>query len=297
MNRVPEFPWPRPPGARGAPAWTGQGFRVDDQQVPVLAYEAGRSGWTDELTDFHEDTAGASHPIDLASRRHALEMVRAFLPGPSAIVLEVGCSSGFMLRDLRLGLPDALIIGSDYVRGPLERLAASVPDIPLLQMDVVKCPLPDASVDVVVALNVLEHIEDQAAALAQIHRVLKPGGAAVLEVPAGPNLYDVYDKTLLHFRRYSMRDLVWLVEGAGFRVARKSHLGFFVYPAFFITKKRNRRHLALSEAEQKRIVAENIKHTQGSRLFGAVVAFETFLGRWVSYPFGIRCLVTCLRQG
>src|SRR5205085_10979289 len=118
------------------------------------------------------------------------------------VILAVGCSSAFLHRDLRRELPDASIIGADYVRGPLDDLHRSMPDIPLLQFDLVQCPLPSESVDVVVLLNVLEHIENDAGAMEQVARILKPGGAAVIEVPAGPHLYDVYDKVLMHFRRY-----------------------------------------------------------------------------------------------
>src|SRR5258705_13994837 len=64
--------------------------------------------------------------------------------------LEVGCSSGFLLRDLRRELPGASLIGADYVRGPLDDLHKRMPDIPLLQFDLVQCPLPSDSVDVVV---------------------------------------------------------------------------------------------------------------------------------------------------
>jgi len=112
-------------------------------------------------------------------------------------------------------MPHAQLIGSDYVRGPLEEVARRLPDVPLLQFDLVKCPLPDASVDVVVLLNVLEHIEDDVGAVRQLARILKPGGAVVIEVPAGPHLYDVYDKVLMHYRRYRLSGLKRLLRAAG----------------------------------------------------------------------------------
>jgi hypothetical protein len=70
----------------------------------------------------------------------------------------------------------------------------------------------------VVLVNVLEHFEDDAAAVSHVARVLKPGGVAVIEVPAGPQLFDVYDKYLQHFRRYQLADLCRLVERAGLQV-------------------------------------------------------------------------------
>ena len=64
-------------------------------------------------------------------------------------------------------------------------------------------------------LNVLEHIEDDNEALMQAKRILKPGGILVLEIPAGPHLYDIYDKFLRHFRRYNLSGLTNQLQGIG----------------------------------------------------------------------------------
>jgi SAM-dependent methyltransferase len=170
-----------------------------------------------------------------------------------------------------------------------------VPDIPLLQFDLVKCPLPDDSVDVAVLLNVLEHIEDDAAAVRQLYRIVKPGGAVVMEVPAGPHLYDVYDKVLMHFRRYQLSGLRRLLEGSGFTVAHASSLGAFLYPAFRYVKKRNRRYLEAPEEVQKEVVARAIKKSGRNRLCEALMWVEGVVRRWLPLPFGIRCLATCIK--
>ena len=291
------YPWPPPADSSvlDRPIWTGRGFLLGNAISPILSYGAGASGWNDELTEFHEETAGADHPIDRASQQYALEQLQRYVRGECPVILDAGCSSGFMLRLIRESLPHVSVIGSDVVRGPLGQLAATMPDIPLLQFDLVHCPLPDNSIDAVVLLNVLEHINDDAAAVRQVYRILKPGGIAVIEVPAGPNLYDVYDKLLLHCRRYSLGALRSLVKNMGFQIAEQSHLGFFAYPGFWLVKRRNKRLLSREKALQRRIVEQNIRDTGNSRLLNATMRIELFLGRWVSYPFGIRCLVTCIK--
>jgi SAM-dependent methyltransferase len=211
----------------------------------------------------------------------------------SPVILDIGCSSGFMLRDIRRLLPRAVVIGADYVWGPLKKIASEVPDLPVVQCDLTRCPVPDGSLDAVVLLNVLEHIRDDRSAVQQLYRVLKPGGLVVIEVPAGPHLYDVYDRTLMHFRRYSLQSVSTLLRSAGFEIVKKSHLGFFVYPPFWFVKKRNKRFLQADESVQQQVVANNIRSTQGSWVFRAVMGMELFLGRFVSYPAGIRCLLTC----
>jgi SAM-dependent methyltransferase len=289
------YPWPVPPGSASEPVWTGRGFRVGKNLHPVLSYETGDSGWTDELTAFHEDTAGADHFNDWASRSHAVRQVKRHARGESPVVLEVGCSSGFLLQALRKELPHARVIGADYVRGPLKQLTARVPDLPLLQFDLVKCPLPDESVDVVVLLNVLEHIKDDVDAVRQLWRILKPGGAVVLEVPAGPQLYDVYDKVLMHFRRYKLSGLQRLLTDNGLSVVHASCLGALLYPGFAWVKKKNRRYLEAPEEVQGEVVARQITKSRRNRLLEAVMWVEGCLRRWVPLPFGIRCLATCLK--
>ncbi len=289
------YSWPPLPDTKEKPVWTGRGFRVAECSVPVLFYETANSGWTDDLTAFHEEKAGATHSIDVASREYALYQLKRFASSPAPIILEAGCSSGFFLRLLVQSMPEALLIGSDYVPGPLLQLAQDLPDLPLLQFDLTRCPLPNQSLDGIVLLNVLEHIRDDSAAMAQVFRILKPGGIAVIEVPAGPHLYDSYDKLLMHERRYSFGQLKKLVLDAGFEILTHSHLGFFLFPGFWWVKRRNRKYLAEEETILREIVAKNIGSTKESRLIKAVLRMELALGRWVAYPFGIRCLLTCQR--
>ncbi len=289
--------WPVPPDATAAPQWREGRFWLDGQPRRVLCYDAADSHWSAELTDLHEAEAGSRHPIDRASRRLAVRSLVEYLParGPAPLILDVGCSSGFVIEEIRAVLPGAALIGSDYILPPLEKLAARLPGLPLLQFDLRRCPLPYACVDAVTALNVLEHIDDDARALREIARVLRPGGVAHIEVPAGPGCYDVYDEQLMHHRRYRLRDLLATARAAGFDVLRATHLGCLVYPAFWLVKQRGRRALKLPDAEKKAIVARRIRQTGDSALLGAVLKVEETLGRVVSYPFGIRC-VAVLRK-
>ncbi len=286
------FPWPAIAGA--TPSWTGRGFSVDGQAAAVLDFEAGTSGWSEELTRFHEETAGeGTHPIDVASRRRARAALKHYVhrDGPSTVILEAGCSSGFLLQELVRDWPQSLVIGSDYLRGPLQVLAERLPTLPLLRFDLVKCPLPSSSVDAVVLLNVLEHIEHHTKAVEQVARVLKPGGVAVIEVPAGPNLYDIYDRYLQHHRRYRLRELTELVAATGLNVTEQSHLGFFAYPAFALVKRLNRRALTAPDDVQRAKVEQAIKRSGRGPFLSWAMAIEERLSHLVNYRIGIRCVV------
>jgi SAM-dependent methyltransferase len=290
--------FPPLPDTTEIPIWTGRGFLIGNHILPILSYETSTSGWTDGLTVFHEITAGDSHFIDLASRSHAISQVAQYASGISPVILDIGCSSGFLLADLKIAFPQAYVMGADVVLGPLLNLAKASPETPLLHFDLTHCPLPNNSVDVAILLNVLEHIENDAQAIRQLFHLLKPGGIAVVEVPAGPELYDIYDELLMHYRRYELPQLRRLFLDAGFSVLNQSHLGFFLYPGFFAVKRlRSKNRADISEDEIAELVSKNINQTGSNPFFHALMKLELTIGKVVSYPFGIRCLITLSKPG
>jgi SAM-dependent methyltransferase len=285
------FPWPKPGDTDETPMWCGDAFVLGDKRRRILEFGEADSHWRPELTALHEEEAGANHPIDRASRQLAVTSLKRFLRAEASVILDVGSSSGYVLWEIQRSLPNATLIGSDYLLPPLLTLAKRMPELAILQFDLLRCPLPDDCVDAVTALNVLEHIDRDEEALAQIHRILRPGGVAHIEVPAGPGLFDIYDEQLLHHRRYRLRDLAAMVHRVGFEVLRKTHLGFVVFPTFWLAKKRNRRLLSLSETKKREIVAAQIRNSRQSKILAGCLTLERFFGRTISYPWGIRCVV------
>ena len=289
---------PDPSDRSRSAVWSGKDFVIDNRHQRVLAYDVSPSGWTDELTHLHEETGGSNHFIDIASRRYACAEVMRCITRASASILEIGCSSGFLLRELITLLPGHLVFGADYTRETLELLGRKLLGVPLIQFDLTQCPLPDDFVDVIVLLNVLEHIDDHETAMAQLFRVVRPGGAVIIEVPAGPSLFDVYDRVLMHERRYAMSSLTQMAQKQGFYIERRSHLGFFIYPAFYLSKRLNQwRYPAGGDVNEWQLVAGMIKATRKSNsIMNAAMWCEQALRRYVYLPFGVRCLITCRKR-
>lgn len=287
------FDLPAPSGYSGFPKYDGRNFVFGDQCTPVLEYSENFAGWSDALTALHEEAAGDSHPIDLASRHDALEQVKKIIPFDKAVIMEIGCSSGFLLRDLVKSFPEAIIMGADVVKEPLFRLAKDFPGVPLIRFDLLRCPLQDQSIDVLIMLNVLEHIEDDVGALRKAYNLLKPGGSLIIEVPAGPSLYDAYDKELCHFRRYSAAELQRKLTEAGFKIRRKSHLGFLLFPAF-ATIKLLKKWFASQKNEA--VVREQASRTSGNALIKLAMKLESKYLSNVWLPFGIRVLTVATKD-
>jgi len=276
------------PGAEAVPPFDDGWMVGAEQRIPFLSYTDDPSvNWSDELEGFHEESS-RSHFIDVWTRASILGRIRR-LPDIATIV-DLGCSTGYLLEEIRASHPQATLIGIDLVASGLEKAHVLVPDARLLQADACDLPLADGSVDAVVSANLLEHIPDDGRALAEIARVLRPGGLAVLIVPGGPGTYDYYDRFLGHERRYGRGELAGKARSAGLEVIEDRYIASLIYPVFWLVKKRNRRRYGQLEGEalQQR-VARDIAGTRDSRIGSALRRLEE--GLRLRLPFGIRNLV------
>lgn len=286
------FPWPIMGERKAIPVWVDDHFTVDSERLEILAYSESESAWSPELTALHEKEASTSHPIDIASRTMAIESMKLIHGGSKPVILDVGCSSGFLVEDLLREIPQAAVIGADYLPNVVLSAARRIRRAPFLQFDLRNCPLPTNCLDGVTALNVLEHIDDDFKALQEICRILKPGGLAHLEVPADPSSFDLYDEVLMHFRRYRLGDLAQKAREAGFTILKATHLGFFVYPLFKVVKRRNQKAgKNLSFDDKKTIVARQIGKTARTQLLATAFKVERIFSPLVRYPFGIRAVL------
>lgn len=156
-----------------------------------------------------------------ASRRDAVyDLVSSLQLPVTAAILEIGCSGGPLMQRLRqAGYAD--VTGIDVSAPAIELAhARGVPNASL--MDGAALEFADARFDLVIASDVLEHIEDEGKALREWTRVLKPGGQVLIFVPAHSYLWSEHDVVNHHFRRYSRQGLVAAVERAGLRAQRSS---------------------------------------------------------------------------
>ncbi len=115
---------------------------------------------------------------EMAARRHAV--LQELNPRRGERVLEVGCGAGLLLRDIGLALgPHGLAAGVDISPDQIAaatRECAGVPAVKPMVCDIRKLGYPDSVFDAAVAVQVVEYIEDAPGALAELRRVLKPGG-------------------------------------------------------------------------------------------------------------------------
>lgn len=152
---------------------------------------------------------------------------RIALP-PGALILEVGCGTGHNLAMLgRFGRVDATEIDATARTMASGRLGHPVIDTPLPGLAGVGA----GRYDLVAILDVLEHVEDDRAALVSMAAKLKPGGRILVTVPAHPWMWSAHDEVNHHKRRYTRRSLAAAVADAGLKLDMLSWFNSLLFPA------------------------------------------------------------------
>jgi SAM-dependent methyltransferase len=163
------------------------------------------------------------------ARRKVLSalIARVVRPPRNARILEVGCGTGHNLAMLdTFGTVDAIEVDPAARALAEQRLGRPVGSAPLPDLDGV----PSGGFDLIGSFDVIEHIDDDRAALAGIARCLKPGGKFVMTVPAHQWMWSAHDEVNHHRRRYSKSGLEALFQGSPLKLERIGYLNSLLFP-------------------------------------------------------------------
>ena len=164
----------------------------------------------DRLADIERD-----HFWFVARRRVIADAMARLSLGSEARVLDAGCGTGANISALR---PNPYSIGVDPFSDHLARsVVAGGPSY--MKGDIRSLAIRDSSIDLAMAFDVLEHVDDLAA-LRELDRVVKPGGSILITVPAMPRLWSQRDVDAGHLRRYTKRSLKAVISKAGLETQR-----------------------------------------------------------------------------
>jgi SAM-dependent methyltransferase len=163
------------------------------------------------------------------ARREVLaELIRRLADPPKdARILEIGCGTGHNLPMLgEFGAVDALELDDEARAMAEKRLGRAVMSAPLPEL----AGVPEHQYDLVGAFDVIEHIDDDRAALVSIASRLKPGGKFVMTVPAHQWMWSAHDVVNHHKRRYSKGALKRLVERSPLKLERIGYFNSLLFP-------------------------------------------------------------------
>jgi SAM-dependent methyltransferase len=166
-------------------------------------------------------------------RRTVLDGVIAGLGLPAdPRILDAGCGSGrFMVELAKLGNVTGVELSDTSVSLARERRLGEVVSGSVLEM-----PFPENSFDLAVSLDVIEHLDDDLAALRELRRTVTPGGALLVTVPAYQWLWSGHDEINHHHRRYTRRSLQRVAEQAGWQQVRTTYFNSLLLPVAILLR-------------------------------------------------------------
>jgi len=159
-------------------------------------------------------------------------------PKKDEVLLDCGAGTGLFAKEMEA---HCQVLALDALEPALELLHQRFRPEQVIQMTGKDIPLPDASVNYLTALDVVEHIEDDVAAVQGFHRVLKPGGVVAITVPASMLLWSDWDVSMHHFRRYDRKGLLALFPKSDWEIVHINYTNSLAFlPALLMRKWRSR---------------------------------------------------------
>lgn len=229
----------------------------------------------------------ACHWWFVGRRRLFTRMLRQARLPTTARILDAGTGTGAnlrLLRDLRYPHAEGIDRSPEAIR-----FCAAKGLGPVSQADLTRLPFADGYFDLVLLTDVLEHLDDDMQGLREVGRVLRPGGAALVTVPAFPALWGRQDVVSHHRRRYRPGELESRVAQAGLPCQDSFYFNYLLFaPIWAARQLLSRSPLALHSENEL---------TTGwlNRLLSAIFAVDVFTAPYLRPPVGVSLLAWCVK--
>jgi SAM-dependent methyltransferase len=203
---------------------------VDEQLQQTIRAEEGRHWW-------------------FRARREIIAAVLADESGGNpGVIVDLGCGTGGTTEFIARAFPESRVMGVD--ESAISADACRSRGFEFLRGDACSTPLGDGLADVVTALDVIEHIDDETALVGEAARLLKPEGVLLITVPALPALWGPHDVLNHHQRRYTRQSLRQTLVAGGLTPTRVTYFNMLLLPLAFAVQAAERSSLAKPRRER-----------------------------------------------
>lgn len=213
---------------------------------------------------------------------------------PEGALLDIGGGNGYVAKGLtEAGIACALL--EPGIDGAVAARARGVDPVICARLEDIG--LAPGSLSAAGMFDVLEHIEDEAGALEQVHALLRPGGLLLLTVPAYAFLHSADDVAAGHFRRYTLRSLTRAVTDCGFRPEYATYL-FAPLPPFVLLLRTLPSLVGLRRpADAELQASEHVRQGFSARVIDRLLDSEAqHIRAGGTIPFGTSCLAACIKD-
>jgi len=219
----------------------------------------------------------------VSRRNMVMKTIKSLRLPKDAAILDIGCSGGKLITMLKAeGFYN--ITGIDVSESAIELCKQR--DIDNVSVrDGAETSFAPESFDLIVASDVLEHIQDDAKALAHWNSLLKEHGRTVIFVPAFKFLWSYHDVVNHHFRRYTKRTLVTALQNANFEIKRKSYWNLLTFVPIYLVRLFSNEEKDAAKAQEGHQLYE-INPSLNKIIIG-LFQVENALLQCLSFPIGV----------
>jgi SAM-dependent methyltransferase len=197
----------------------------------------------------------------------------------NSLAVDVGCGVGSNI--LLLNSLGFRVVGVDSEIYGLSLAQKNLPKVPFVNADLMMLPFKTNSIGLILALDVLEHLDEDLIGIKEVYRTLKPGGKVIFTAPAFRFLWGIQDEVGMHKRRYMKKELNRKVKDQGFRVLKSSYFNFFLFFPIFLARRLI--HLSGLKVESENKINSPIINSFLKTIF----SLESYVLRCFSFPFGV----------
>ncbi|MFH1586986.1 MAG: class I SAM-dependent methyltransferase [Candidatus Diapherotrites archaeon] len=223
----------------------------------------------------------------LGRKGQVLMFLRKFLPEKKLKILDAGCGTGASIEFLKeFGEVTGMDISPKAMAFCKKKGLKNVSN-----GDIRNMPFRNNEFDLVVGLDVLEHVKENKKAISEFNRVLKDNGFLLLTVPAFDFLWTMRDEYMMHKKRFSRPELQKFLEKSGFKVIKISYRGLFYFFPLWI-----RILLFGTDIDDKN---RNVIHTNWllNTLFTFFLRIESFFMQFIDFPLGTAIIAIAQKTG
>jgi len=234
-----------------------------------------------------EWTLEKSHWWFTGRRRIFKTLLSSLMIRDGSTVLDVGCGVGsnlFLLQSMGFK-----VVGIDSEIYSLF-FAQKNSLVPLINADLLTLPIKSNSAELIVAADILEHLEKDNRGIKEMYRVLERMGKIMITVPAFQALWGTQDMVGMHKRRYVKKELLKKMEQEGFTILRSSYFNFLLFFPILFTRWLIRFCGLKIESENK------INHPLINLFLKSIFSLESYLLRYISFPFGVSIFCVAIKD-
>ena len=218
----------------------------------------------------------------VSKKKIVLDFIDRYVPtNDNHKILDIGCGSGLMLNALeQIGDTYGMDMSDDAINFSKEIFSGTVKKGMLPD----NIPYDEEYFSLVVALDVIEHVDDDRASLTAIRSHIAEGGQAVISVPACMFLWSEHDVLNEHKRRYTLEELKGKLIDAGFTIEKISYFNTFLFPLISLVRMMN------NLLKRKGASEIDLPHPFINFIIEKIFSLEKYFLRIMNFPIGVSVL-------